>query len=156
MLVFLPVSPAGLVAWAGGSPLRDMPGFAVTPAFLDAFGLDAFDAADAEDAERTALYVAALAGLTRHGVRLVAVADDPAARDLDDELGGVATGTVRFEAVTALFADEPDAAPSVEAARRELPRSVADAWDHPAHDRLLEVADLLWHAPGEWRAVAGG
>lgn len=145
MLVFVPLSAADLRAWAGGA--RAARGYATTPSFLIAFGLAP---SDDEDAERTLLHVAALDALLTHGARLVAVMDAPA-RDLGGDLGAVAVGPTPFGRVTALFADHPDAAGAVAGAASALAGTDLDAaWEHPAHEALMEATDLLWFGPEEW------
>ena len=153
MLVFVPVSRPELAAWASGGPREPAVGYAATPAFRAAFGLGA---GEDEEAERTALHVAALAALLRTGRRLVAVADAPT-RDRDGDWGEVSTGPLAWAAVTALFADEAPAAALVASTAAALRgASLEAAWDSPAHDALLEGADLLWHGPTEWVSLASG
>lgn len=147
MLVFVPLPEASLRRWAEGSPLGVTRAYAATPQFLAAFGLSA---ADQEDAERTLLEVAALDALQRFGRRLVAVADG-VARDLADEFGAVEVGSLPFAGATALFADHPDAAAALGDLAGVLGGAgLAEAWDHPAHARLMETTDLLWYGPEEW------
>lgn len=156
MLIFVPTSAAELAAWAGGGVRSGVDAVAATPAFLAAFGLAAADPADREDAEQTALHVAALAALLATGRRLVAVADAPAVADGGDDLGRVGVADLPWPAVTALFADEPAAAPEVARAASALAgRDLGDAWDDPATEALHEATDLLWHGPGEWQALVG-
>lgn len=152
MLIFRAVSVDELRTLAEGERLSG-DAYAVTPSFLDAFGLGP---GDDEDAERTALYLAALAALVRHGRRLVVVAE-ASAHDTGDEYGVVGLEHLGFSQVTALFADEESAWPLVEAARGAVAQlSVEDAWDHPAHGVLLSDADLLWYGPEEWTSLVGG
>lgn len=157
MLVFVAIPEAGLGEWARGGVLREATAFAATSAFCSAFGVD--DPSD-EDAERTLLYIAGLAGLLRDGVRTVAVAQAPSARPLpgpDEPLGAAGVPDLRYAAVTALFTDDPadpDASAALARARDALAGlGLADAWDHPAHEALLAEADLLWHGPAEWDAL---
>lgn len=152
MLVFLPLTPHALHAWASGEPLRGVRGFAATPTFLAAFGLTP---ADDEDAERTLLHIAGLDGLVSHGVRLVGVVD-AAARDLATDFGGVEVAEVAFASAVALFTDEADAAASVAKALADLgDGDLAAAWDSPAHEALMADADLLWFGPDEWEHLPG-
>lgn len=153
MLVFIPVSREELAGWASGTPLRPVAAYAVTSAFAAAFDLPA---GEIEDAERTAMHVAALAALLRTGTRLVAVAGTPASAT-DGEWGEVTTGPVPWSAVTALFADEAGAADAVSSAASALRGATLDqAWGDPAHEALMESADLLWHGPEEWVLLAPG
>ena len=150
MLVFRPVSEDELRGLAQGRVLTG-PAWAATPSFRDAFGLDP---GDDEDAERTALYIAALAGLIQHGRRLVVVAETPAS-DSGTDFGAVGVDRLAFEHVTALFADDPSAQPLAEATRSAIAQlGVEDAWGHPAHGALLAEADLLWYGPEEWAVLA--
>lgn len=150
MLVFRPVSDADLRSLGEGAALTG-PAWSVTPDFRDAFGLGP---ADDEDAERPALYLAGLDGLQRHGRRLVVVAEVPA-RDVGHDYGSVEVGRIAFGDVRAIFADEPDAGPLVDAARAATAGlAIEDAWDDPAHEALLAGADLLWYGPEEWATLA--
>lgn len=90
MLVFVPLAPAELAAWAQGEP-RSGVAYAATPAFLAGFGIAS---ADDEDADLTLLEIAALDGLLRHGVRLVAVAHAAARGAEPADLGAVALDEV--------------------------------------------------------------
>ncbi len=157
MLVFLGVSGGDLRSLATGGTWSG-PAWAATPAFRDAFGLGPDDD---EDAERTVLYVAALAALLDHGRRVVVVAEAPAldapgpAESAD--FGAVHVEGLGFAQVTALFADEPAHRPAADAVGAAVAGlGVADAWDHPAHEALLEQTDLLWFGPEEWAVLAGG
>ncbi len=151
MLVFRPVSVDELRALARGASLGGS-GFAATGAFLETFGLAS---ADDEDAERTLLYLAGLAALLSHGRRLVAVAE-ASVRDCGDRLGTVPLDSITFGQVSALFAEGRESAALVAAARAELGGlGVEDAWEHPAHQSLLEDADLLWYGPQEWAVLTG-
>lgn len=146
-MVFCPLAREELRSLATGSTFGPRAAFAVTPSFRSTFGLSE---ADEEDAERTALYVAALAGLLSNGVRLVAVAE-ASATDERGELGQVSVDELRFSRVTALFADDPRNANRVATTLLDLSGSeLPDAWDAPEHERLLAETDLLWHGPEEW------
>lgn len=152
MLVFVPVASADLAAWASGEVLSDADAFAPTAAFLDAFGLSA---PDEEDAERTLTYLAGLGALQRHGHRLVAVAEAPLGAEGDDEWGRVRV-SLPFSHVSALFADDPDAAAQVASVRAVVQDlSFDEAWSAPAHERLLADADLMWFGPEEWSQLVG-
>ena len=155
MLVFRGASADELRALAAGGSLPG-PAWAATPAFLDAFGLGP---GDEEDAERTALYVAALAALLEHGRRLVVVAEAPArpAAGESAEFGAVDVDPLVFAQVTALFAEDAAHRATADAVGVALAvLGLADAWGRPAHEALLEQADLLWYGPEEWAVVAGG
>ena len=138
MLIFVPLSAAALADWARRGVQTQVDAYAVTPSFLATFDLPS---ADDEDAERTALHVAALAALLSSGARLVAVAGTDRADDLEDDVGRVRVDSLPWASVNALFADEPAAAD------REA------AWDDEAAEDLLATADLLWHGPEEWETL---
>lgn len=148
MLVFVPLGADEVAAWASGTPYSGV-AYATTPTMLAAFGLDL---ADDEDAERTSLHIAALDALRRHGARRVAVASASAFDDGVTDLGAVTCGPLAWTAVSALFADAPEAGPAVAAAAAGLAgiRDLDGAWEHPAHEALLHGADLLWFGPEEW------
>ena len=149
MLIFRPVSEQELCQLAQGRVLTG-PAWAATPSFRDAFGLGPFDD---EDAERTALHIAALAGLIQYGRRLVVVAEAPA-RDAGTDFGAVGVDRLAFEHVTALFTEDAAAQPLADATRSAIAQlGVEDAWDHAAHGALLAEADLLWYGPDEWAAL---
>jgi hypothetical protein len=150
-LVFLPLAPAQLRAWAGGGGTLAgrHRGYGVTPAMTRAFGLT-----DPEDAEYTALCIASIAGLLDHGVRLVAVLEAPLP-DIADEFGEVALDDPRFADVTSLFGEDVDPAPARAAGAGIRGLSLAQAWDAPAVESLLAGTDLLWYGPGEWAVLAG-
>ncbi|MCE1175407.1 MAG: hypothetical protein LWW77_12505 [Propionibacteriales bacterium] len=151
-LVFVPVTPQLLADWAGGAAMRPgLPGIAATDELCEAFGVT-----DAEEAERVALLVASVAGLTAHGVRLVAVVSataEPRAGG-DPDFGEVSLPATSYHSVSAIFADEPRAAVAAAAAVAGLP--LAEAWEHPAVTALLSDVDLLWHGAGEWEALTAG
>lgn len=151
MLVFRGVSAEELQALASGTVLTG-PAFAATPSFLDAFGLDA---PDDEDAERTLCCIAGLWALLTHGRRLVVVADVPA-RDGGTQFGAVGVDRIAWDAVTAIFAEDPESQGLADAAASAMAQlGVEAAWDHPSHTVLLADADLLWFGPQEWAALVG-
>jgi len=153
VLIFVPTSAGDLAAWARSGLRAPVDAVAPTPGFLAAFGLAS---PEDSDAEHTALHVAALVALLDTGVRLVAVAESVAVDDSDDDLGRVRVGSLPWASVTALFADEPDAADSVARATSALAGvGLDEAWEHPAAVELHEATDLLWHGPGEWAALVG-
>ncbi|MEA5055329.1 MAG: hypothetical protein VB093_18070 [Propionicimonas sp.] len=151
-LVFVPLEPAELRAWAEAGRLAGPHGgYAVTPAMAGAFGLDD---PGSEEAEYTALCVASVAGLVAHGVRIVAVAQaEPVVSE--DEFGGVLVTDLRFTAVTSLFGEDPDDGPARAAVAAVAGLSLAEAWETPAVTSLLADTDLLWYGPGEWQVLAG-
>jgi hypothetical protein len=151
-LLFVPLTPAELAEWAGGGRI-DWP----RPAYSATGGLrGAFETADDEEAEHIALLVASVAGLARHGVRLVAVVEGVGEPAGDPDFGELRMPQVPYSAVQAVFADEADAATVRPAATAADGLELAAAWDAPAVIALLENADLLWHGPDEWGALVGG
>lgn len=150
-LLFVPLSPAELADWAAGGPI-DWP----RRAFSATGGLrSAFETADEEEAEHIALLVASVAGLARHGVRLVAVVEAVGEPSGDPDFGEVLVAQLPYSAVQALFAEEADASAVLPAATAANGLELAAAWDDPAVISLLENADLLWHGPAEWGALVG-
>lgn len=151
MLVFIPLAPAELAAWARGEP-RSGDGFAATPAFLSGFGLGA---ADDPDADLTLLEIAALDALLRHGVRLVAVAEAAATPAEPADLGAVGIDRVGWRRVTSLFADDPHGAALAASVKAALGgTTLAAAWDAEATRPLLSDAELLWHDASEWERLS--
>lgn len=148
-LLFIPLTPAELAAWAGGGRLDwPRPGFTAN-ADLRA----AFETGDEEEAEHIALLVASVAGLARHGVRLVVVAEGVGEPSGDPDFGELRVSELPYAAVQAIFAEEADPAAVRPAASAASGRELAAAWDDPAVIALLENADLLWHGPQEWGAL---
>lgn len=152
MLVFVPLTPADLGAWAR-SGVRDVAGFTATPAFLEAFGLST---PDDEDAALTLLEVAALAGLSAHGVRLVAVCETDAAAPAEPaDFGAVHAASVSWSRVTSIFADDADGAARASAAAAHLRGlDLAAAWETDEAGALLAATDLLWHSSTEWDGLS--
>lgn len=151
MLVFAPLAPADLAAWASAGA-RDISGFAATRSFLDAFDLPAHDS---EDADLTLLELAGIAGLLAHGVRLVAVCDTDAIGVEPAEFGSVAAASVPWSRVESLFADDPAGAERAAAAREALGAvSLDEAWDADATNDLLRSTELLWHGSTEWKRLS--
>lgn len=150
VLVFCPVSHEELATLASGGAIHDVEAYAATSNFLQTFGLTE---RDAEDAERTAAYLAGLAGLLRTGSRVVVVAET-STKGASTSLGEVIVPTLTFEAVSALFADDAGSADAVAKARASLDGlTVSEAWDDLAHEALLARVDLLWYGPDEWESL---
>lgn len=145
-----PLSRADVAELGAGGVLTDLDAFAVTPGFLATYGLTPDDS---EDAERTLACLAGLAALRQHGRRIVAVAT-ASATDTGGELGEVRVAALRLGQVSAWFADAPEAAAEVaRAAEAVAGLSLSHAWDAPAHEALLQAADLLWHGASEWSTL---
>ncbi|MDR1513152.1 MAG: hypothetical protein LBS56_06690 [Propionibacteriaceae bacterium] len=104
MLVFVPLSPAALRGLPTGAPLRDVPAWAATPAFMAGLDLTPGDRDDQEVAEHEALTRAADEGRERHGVGLLAVAQ---AEFTEYEAGRGTAPHVAWPAVTSFFAEDP-------------------------------------------------
>lgn len=149
-LVFIPVAAEELDVLAGTSVVTDRPAYTVTPELLTELG---YDSADTEDAEYAAMVLASVAGLARHGTRLVVVAevDDSLVRPGEDPANGqiLLTGCPP-SAMTAWFADEPGVDVSA-AAAASRGRSIDEAWDCPEVQELLAHHDLLWNDVVEYR-----
>ncbi|WP_282005106.1 DUF6912 family protein [Propioniciclava sinopodophylli] len=151
MLVFVPLSPPDLDAWAS-SGRRDVSGFAATPVFLETFGLPSHDI---EDADLTLLEVAGVAGLLAHGVRLVAVCQTEASGSEPAEFGAVVAEGVRWGAVESLFADDADGAARAAAVGAVLAGAgLEEAWEADAVSDLLRGTELLWHNSTEWEPLS--
>ncbi|MFV0407489.1 MAG: DUF6912 family protein [Propioniciclava sp.] len=151
MLVFVPLAAADLVAWATAGP-RDVAGFAATPGFLQAFGLDS---PVADEAELTLLEIAGLASLLSYGRRLVAVCETVGEPGEPAELGAVQASAVPWRRVSSLFADDADGASRATQVRTKLgPTNLVAAWDASPTVSLVEEIDLLWHGAGEWDRLA--
>lgn len=153
-LLFVPLAPAELAAWAtSGVLVGPRPAHAVTAGLRDAF-----DAADEEEAEHIALLVASVAALAATGHRLVVVAEGVAAGDPggDPDFGEVVVSDLPWTAAQSLFADEAEVPGLPEAARGAAGLPLSAAWELPAVIALLEHADLLWHGAGEWGALSAG
>lgn len=151
MLVFVPLIPAALAEWATRG-VRDVAGFAATPAFLAAFGLAR---ADDEDADLTLLSIASVDGLLRHGVRLVAVAGVATPTPAEPaDFGAVRAAGVPWSAVTSLFADDAPGAATASAVATGLGGAdLATAWEHDVVEALVSGTDLLWHGSTEWQRL---
>lgn len=151
MLVFVPLSPAGLAEWATDG-VRDVVGFAATASFLEAFGLAN---GESEDADLTLLEVAGIEGLLTHGVRLIAVGQIEAEGIEPADFGAVAAVSVPWTRVESLFADDEAGASRAALLRAALVGAeLSGAWDAEATDVLLRTTELLWHGPTEWQGLA--
>lgn len=151
MLVFVPLAPADLADWAS-TGVRDVGGFAATPAFLASFGLSSHDS---EDTDLTLLEVAGIAGLLAHGVRLVAVCDTDAAGAEPAEFGAVVDEQVPWARVESLFADDTAGAAAAGAVASGLGEADLDAaWESDGVSDLLRTTELLWHGSSEWERLS--
>lgn len=158
---FVPVSRDQAVALRAGDDLGDLAAYAPGPALRTAHGLGA---SDDEEAGFVALGYAGLAALLAGpGLRTV-LAVDVGPEQLDtaqvqasgSEFGQVQLHGLTWAQVSAVFADEPGAAPDLEAARALVAeRSLADVADDEAVVGLVDGWDLLWYAPAELDASGG-
>ncbi len=154
MLIFVPLAPADLAAWASGAA-RDLRGHAATPTFLRTFGLTG---ADDEETDLTLAAIASLQALLLHGRRLVAVVETQAAASgqagIEAEFGVVVAAAVPFTSVTSLFADDAETAERAEALRTALgPGDLGRAWDDARVEAFLAENDLSWHGTAEWERL---
>jgi hypothetical protein len=139
-----PEQPAG---WVGHTTTRAM------------MSSHEYDASRLEDAEYAALCYAGVRALTvaDDRLRLVVAVDVPdnEIRSGADPYGEVRADRLRWQAVTALFADEATTAPFVSAARSamESGTTLGQALEVPAVERLMDEHDLLWFAPEELDAL---
>jgi len=153
-LVMVPVdlAQAGQVAHGRAlpGPLR---AFAANRALAQTFGLED---ATVDELEFAALQVAQVAGLARHGLRLVVTAsvvpELVAGPDPDEaDNGGVLLSQLPVEAVEAFFTDPAPLDPELVTGAQGL--DVDAAWTLPGVAPLLAQAPLAWHditELGEW------
>ena len=152
MVVFAPLSRTELAALRESPLGGPIAAFAATENLCETFSLAP---ADDEEAERTALLLAGLSGLLSDQVRIVVVAESDA---LDEEggFGEVILPGLSWFDVTAIFADDPAAAPAVAAAVKAIPGLGLDAaWDAEPVQRLMSEYDLLWYGPEEVDTLLG-
>lgn len=159
-MVFVPVSLSLARALRSGQQPGALPGFAVTPALVQALGADPGE----EEADFAALSTAGLAALTGLGTgRRLVLAAEVAADQVTDrggERGEVRVAGLGWGQVSALFADEDVAGDAVGAAAVEVAAAAAagfepaEALSGPAVATLSDTYDLLWYAPEELDALA--
>lgn len=149
--VYLPADPGVAEDFRRTGRLERAEGVSVDTAYAAARDLDLDVGDDEEEADYWALTDAAMLGLGLHrlGPRFVL-----AARVRPDQLepagaegsGRVTATGLAWSQVSALFVDEPEALPAVEAARAALddPELLAEQVT-----RLVGEHDLLWYAPDE-------
>ncbi len=149
-MVFVPAPAAAAIALRGGQPMPQVQGFAATPSLLATLGAQLGDEA-ADYAALSTAGVAALASL--EGSRRLVLAVEAKPDQLIDrrsDVGEVAVEGVRWGQVQALFADEPDAARSVNAAATAaVGVPLEGLLEVPAVVELGEEYDLLWYAVHE-------
>jgi len=147
---FVPVSRQQAVALRAGDDLGALAAYAPGPALREAHGLGP---ADDEQTGFVALGYAGLAALLSHpGLRTVLAVDVDAAQveGGGSEFGEVVLQRLTWAQVTAVFADEPAAAPDLEAARTAAGgRALAEVADAEDVVGLVDRWDLLWYAPAE-------
>jgi len=149
-LVFVPTSLEEARQLAGAPFTEPRQAFAVTPDLLAAldFGPD-----QGEEAERGALVLASVWGLTQWGERCVVVAEVPEAdvdRTEQHETGNGGVGLARLDtgSVVSAYADEAGLdLTTAAAASRGL--DVDAAWDAPQVQALVTEHHLLWHDASE-------
>jgi hypothetical protein len=145
-VVLVPLSAEQLSELRKAPLAGPVAGFAVTAALRDTFGLAV---ADDEEADRTALLLAALRALLSYGTRLAVVVDAPAVDD-GDPLGEVIVPSVSWQDVSAIFADAPEAAAAASATVQAVAGLDLDAaWDTDEAHALMTEHDLLWYGPDE-------
>jgi hypothetical protein len=147
---FVPVSREQAVALRAGDDLGDLAAYAPGPALQAAHGLGP---SDDEEAGFVALGYAGLAALLAGaGLRTVLAVDlgGGQVQGSGSEFGQVQVHGLTWAQVSAVFADEPGAAPDLEAARALVAgRSLADVADDEEVVGLVDRWDLLWYAPAE-------
>lgn len=153
-MVFLPVAGSEAAALRAGADLGARAGCAATRSLLAALGADTSD----EEADFAALSNAGVLAvvLDTDPHRLVLAADvaDAQVRDGQAATGAVEVIGLAWAQVQSLFADEPDAAEAVAAARRAVGGlGLADALVTPAVEDLNHGFDLLWYSVAELDSV---
>ncbi|MDR3070284.1 MAG: hypothetical protein LBU38_04660 [Propionibacteriaceae bacterium] len=149
-LVFVPLSGELLAGFATQGNLEGpLPAFTVTDEMLDAFGLRV---EDGEQAEFTAVNIAAIAGLLSFGVRLVAVLPASYVGGCDD-FGTVSASGLKYSQVVSLFADEPAGERVALIAQQLKGRTLDEVWEDPIVIELVDDAELLWYGPAEWKQL---
>lgn len=152
MVVMVPVSADALARLSAGQPVvGPLRAYAASSLLLQTFDLSE---AETEQAERTALQVASLDALVKHGRRLVVVTRAPYTADPDGYLGqGTVTQVTRIEAV---FADAAEAGAAVRLAYQQAAgKPLDEAWDLAAVRSLLVDHDLLWFGAEEASSLLG-
>ena len=152
LLVFVPISADDAPRAASGTLAGPLTAYAVTRELVGALG---YGDDMAEDAEYAALVLASVAGLTRHGQRLVLVAD--VAPDLVSAGDDPANGEVRLARleprwIVSWFTDEPSV-DVTDAAAAAAGLDLDTAWDAAAVQELVASHELLWHGPAELAAL---
>lgn len=147
---FVPVSRGQAIALRAGDDLGPLTAYAPGTALRQAHGLGP---GDEEEAGFVALGYAGLAALLAHpGLRTV-LAVEVGYGQVDgagDEFGEVEVHALGWAQVTAVFADEPAAAPDLEAARGVADgRALPEVADDEEVVGLVDRWDLLWYAPEE-------
>ena len=154
-MVFVPMSRKRARALCdAGSVVGPFDGHAATPSLMAGHE---YDESLLEDAEYTALAFAGVAALTGADdvdpLRLVLAAElPPTLLEVTDGsvLGAVQVHDLPWNAVRALFSDEPGAASAVATARTAAAgRSVDEALTMSVVVDVFENHDLLWFAPEE-------
>lgn len=152
MVVMVPVSADALARLSAGQPVAGpLRAYAASSLLLQTFDLSE---AETEQAERTALQVASLDALVKHGRRLVVVTRAPYTADPDGYLGqGTVTQVTGIEAV---FADAAEAGAAVRLAYQQAAgKPLDEAWDLAAVRSLLVDHDLLWFGAEEASSLLG-
>ena len=152
MVVMVPVSADALARLSAGQPVAGpLRAYAASSLLLQTFDLSE---AETEQAERTALQVASLDALVKHGRRLVVVTRAPYTADPDGYLGqGTVTQVTGIEAV---FADAAEAGAAVRLAYQQAAgKPLDEAWDLAAVRSLLVDHDMLWFGAEEASSLLG-
>lgn len=150
LAAYVPVSREQTVALRAGDDLGDLAAYTPGPALQAAHGLSP---SEDEEAGFVALGYAGLAALLdRPGLRTVLAVDvgGGQVQASGSEFGQVQLHGLTWAQVSAVFADEPGAAPDLEAARELVAgRALAEVADDEDVVGLVDRWDLLWYAPAE-------
>jgi hypothetical protein len=140
-----PGSSRELADLGRGSRLEDRPAWAATEALAADLGASPDDV---ETLEWSALVYASVEALARHGARLVAVAQAGLADEAEPGRGRL--GALDWKQVTAVFADDPAAAPVVAVLGPAIAGLDVDAaWEHPGLAQFASETGLLWYDASE-------
>ncbi|HEY5822189.1 MAG TPA: hypothetical protein VIT20_09450 [Propionibacteriaceae bacterium] len=149
-MVYVPLAHPDATQLRAGRDVGVRPACSATPSLTAALGTDT----SAEEADYAALnHAGVLAlGATADPRRLVLAAEVAPAQvtDARTQHGEVEVADLRWNQVTALFADEAAALEATTATRRAVgPGGLAEALATPAVQDLLDTYDLLWFAAEE-------
>lgn len=155
-LSYIPTSREQTDAWqAAGQIDGPVPAHQLSPAYLEAFGIDAACTDDVETAEYGCLYLASVSCLLEHSERVVLVVDAESTwtpvGGRDAESGCGTLDGFSWSQVRSYYLDDAGARDDVATAAAAVRGgTMADAWEDAAVASLLAGHSLLWHDVAEW------